>query len=341
MGRTQDEIYIDVVAGDGGNGCLSFRREKFIPRGGPDGGDGGDGGDVILVASSSLQDLRELARRRLYSAAQGKKGGKSKSTGARGASLSLPVPLGTLVYMRETGEKLSDLTAEGQEFTVARGGKGGIGNAHFRTSIVRAPKRTTPGAAGERRKLRLELRMLADVGLCGLPNAGKSSLLRALSRARPLVGDYPFTTLNPQLGVIADFNSSFQIADVPGLVEDAAEGRGLGHRFLRHLMRTRLLIHVVDAGSADGADIGGQIRVIERELGSFDESLAGRPRWLVLNKVDLWPDAADQELPAQVRAQIGADQPLYTLSAQTGAGCGALLADLKTFFSAEANERSA
>ena len=341
MGRTQDEVYIEVVAGDGGNGCLSFRREKFVPRGGPDGGDGGDGGDVSLIASSSLQDLRELARRRLYRAPHGQKGGKSKSTGARGTSLSLPVPLGTLVYMRETGERLADLTVEGQEFTVALGGKGGIGNAHFRTSIVRAPRRTTLGAVGERRKLRLELRMLADVGLCGLPNAGKSSLLRALSKARPRVGDYPFTTLNPQLGVVADFNNSFQIADVPGLVEDAAEGRGLGHRFLRHLMRTRLLIHVVDAGSADGADIAGQIRVIERELDSFDESLVERPRWLVLNKVDLWPDAADQELPALMRAQIGADQPLYPLSAKTGAGCGALLADLKTFFSGEAGEQSA
>ena len=205
MGRIQDETHIDVVAGDGGNGCLSFRREKFIARGGPDGGDGGDGGDVILVATSSLQDLRDLTRRRLYCATQGQKGGKSKSNGARGASRSLPVPLGTLVYMRETGEKLADLTARGQKFTVARGGKGGIGNAHFRSSIVRAPRRTTPGAAGERRKLRLELRLLADVGLCGLPNAGKSSLLKALSNARPRIGDYPFTTLNPQVGVIADF----------------------------------------------------------------------------------------------------------------------------------------
>ncbi len=341
MGRTRDEIHIDVVAGDGGNGCLSFRREKFIPRGGPDGGDGGDGGDVVLVASSSLQDLRQLARRRLYRAAQGQKGGKSKSTGARGASLSLPVPLGTLVYMRETDEKLADLTAEGQEFTVACGGKGGIGNAHFRTSIVRAPRRTTPGAVGERRKLRLELRMLADVGLCGLPNAGKSSLLRALSKARPRVGDYPFTTLNPQIGVISDFNNSFQIADVPGLVEHAAEGCGLGHRFLRHLMRTRLLLHVVDAGSADGAAVADQIRVIERELESFDLSLAERPRWLVLNKIDLWPEAADQQLPALVRARLGAGQPLYTVSAETGVGCEALLADLKTFFSDEADERSA
>ena len=341
MGRARDEVHIDVVAGDGGDGFRSFRREKYIPRGGPDGGDGGDGGDVILVASSSLQDLRDLTRRRRYPAAPGQKGGKSKSTGARGASLSLPVPLGTLVYMRETGEKLADLTAEGQEFMVARGGKGGIGNAHFRTSIVRAPRRTTPGAAGDRRRLRLELRMLADVGLCGLPNAGKSSLLRALSSARPRVGDYPFTTLIPQIGVVADFDNSIQIADVPGLVENAAEGRGLGHRFLRHLMRTRLLLHVVDAGSADFTGIAEQIRVIEAELESFDESLINRPRWLVLNKVDLWSDAAHQEFSARVGALGGADQPLYALSAQTGAGCEALQADLKTFFADKVRERSA
>ena len=286
-----DEAAIIVEAGAGGNGCLSFRREKYIPRGGPDGGDGGDGGDVVLCADASLNTLVDFRFRRRFRAERGRHGQGKDRTGRSGADLRVPVPAGTVVVAADSGETLGELTASGEEMTVARGGRRGLGNARFKSSTNRAPRRTTEGSPGECRELLLELKLLADVGLVGMPNAGKSTLIRAVSAARPKVADYPFTTLIPNLGVVRRGpDRSFVMADIPGLVEGASDGAGLGIRFLRHLSRTRVLLHLVDVAAAlGGADPVEQVHVIERELAGFDPDLARRERWLVPTKLDLVP----------------------------------------------------
>jgi GTPase len=286
-----DEATIDVKAGDGGNGAVSFRREKFIPKGGPDGGDGGDGGGVYLVADAGLNTLADFRYDRRFRAQRGENGSGRNCTGKSGEDLEVRVPAGTLVYDEETGELLGDLVSAEQRLLVARGGFHGIGNARYKSSTNRAPRQSKPGTPGEQRTLRLELKLLADVGLLGKPNAGKSTLIRAISSARPKVADYPFTTLYPNLGVVrVAAHRSFVVADIPGLIEGAAEGAGLGIQFLKHLSRTGLLLHLVDVAPPDGSDPVDDVHTIVNELAKFSAELGERERWLVLNKVDLLPD---------------------------------------------------
>ncbi len=283
-----DEATIRVEAGDGGNGVVSFRREKYIPKGGPDGGDGGDGGNVFLLADTNLNTLVDYKFTKFYKAERGQNGMSADCTGAKGSDIILKVPVGTRVTDKETGEVLGDLRSEGALLRVAKGGRHGFGNTHFKSSTNRAPRQKTNGTPGERRILELELLLVADVGLLGLPNAGKSTFIRSVSAARPKVADYPFTTLVPNLGVVKTGDGeSFVIADVPGLIEGAAQGAGLGHRFLRHLERCRVLLHLVDALPVDGSDPVENARVIEKELKEYAHDLYEKPRWLVLNKVDL------------------------------------------------------
>lgn len=311
-----DEANLRVEAGDGGHGCLSFRREKYVPHGGPDGGDGGDGGSVYLIADHNLNTLYDYRINRVFKAERGRNGAGKNRTGSKGAEHYLPVPVGTLCYARETGELIGDLTSDGQTLCVARGGFHGLGNARFKSSTNQAPRKTTDGTLGEIRELRLELKLLADVGLVGLPNAGKSTLLSAISGARPRIADYPFTTLQPQVGVVSVGPlRSFTLVDLPGLIEGAAAGVGLGHRFLRHVQRTRLLLHLVDVVDAEGRDPVDQVRLIAEELDQFSSDLAARPRWLVLNKTDAL--ASDQVITLRdrlVRALSWAE-PIYTVSA--------------------------
>lgn len=283
-----DEATIRVEAGDGGNGVVSFRREKYIPKGGPDGGDGGDGGNVYMLADTNLNTLVDYKFTKFYKAERGQNGMSSDCTGARGADIVLKVPVGTRITDKETGEVIGDLRTEGEMLRVAKGGRRGFGNTHFKSSTNRAPRQKTNGTLGERRILELELLLVADVGLLGLPNAGKSTFIRSVSAARPKVADYPFTTLVPNLGVVKTGDGeSFVIADVPGLIEGAAQGAGLGHRFLRHLERCRVLLHLVDAKPADESDPVENACVIEKELKEYAHDLYEKPRWLVLNKVDL------------------------------------------------------
>jgi GTP-binding protein len=286
-----DEADIRVEAGSGGDGSVSFRREKFVPRGGPDGGDGGDGGSVYLVAREGVNTLVDFRVRRRFRAESGRGGSGQNMTGASGSDLLIEVPKGTEIGDLDTGEALGDLTHDGQRLLVAKGGQGGRGNTRFKTSVNRAPRQFDRGGAGESRHLQLALKLLADVGLLGAPNAGKSTLTRALSAARPKVADYPFTTLHPQLGVVSvGTERSFVIADIPGLIEGASAGAGLGIRFLKHLERTRLLLHVLDAcAELSGGDPVELHRAVEGEVGLYSEALATRPRWLVLNKLDLLP----------------------------------------------------
>lgn len=317
-----DEATIEVHAGDGGNGALSFRREKFIPFGGPDGGDGGDGGSVYLVARSNLNTLADFRHTRRFRAQRGENGGPAHCTGHAGADLEVPIPAGTLVWDVDTEEQLGDLTHEGQRLKVAQGGFHGLGNARFKSSVNRAPRQTTPGKPGETRTLRLELKLLADVGLLGFPNAGKSTLIRAISAARPKVADYPFTTLHPNLGVVAlAAHRSFVVADVPGLIEGAAEGAGLGIQFLKHLARTSLLLHLVDAVPlGEVTDPVEQVQKIAAELAKFNPELAARERWLVLNKMDMLPEA---EQPGHTQAIVERLQwqgPVFAISALSGLG---------------------
>jgi GTP-binding protein len=326
-----DEASINVIAGDGGRGCVSFRREKFIPRGGPDGGDGGDGGSVYFVASRGLNTLADFRFNRRFSAENGEPGSGSQCTGRGGASLRIPVPAGTRIIEADTGELLGDLTQEGQELMVAAGGKGGRGNQHFKSSVNRAPRQSGPGTPGERRSLRLELTLLADVGLLGKPNAGKSTLLRAVSAARPRVADYPFTTLHPGLGVVSVGPlRSFVMADIPGLIEGAAEGAGLGTRFLRHLGRTRLLVHLVDVAPFDGSDAAHDACTVVAELERFNPALAARERWLVLNKTDLLDEVAIEAAEQAICTALGHTGKVHRISALTGAGTARLAADLMT-----------
>lgn len=322
-----DEAVITVEAGAGGPGCMNFRREKYIPFGGPDGGDGGDGGGVYLQASEGLNTLVHLRYQRRFRARNGEPGRSGQCSGRAGADCSVRVPPGTLVYDAGTGELIADLVRDGQRALVARGGLHGRGNMHFKSSTNRAPRRTTRGYPGELRELRLELSLLADVGLVGLPNAGKSSLLRAVSAARPKVADYPFTTLYPGLGVVrVDDEQDFVIADIPGLIAGAATGAGLGVQFLRHLARTRLLLHVVDIGSeADPAAIAAEIATVEAELRTFSEALSARERRLVLNKIDLVAPEALEQRCAAVLAHARWEGPVHRISALSGAGCRELV----------------
>ncbi|WP_298136381.1 Obg family GTPase CgtA [Acidiferrobacter sp.] len=325
-----DEATIHVQAGDGGNGALSFRREKFVPRGGPDGGDGGDGGSIYFEARSGLNTLADFRYTRQFRAANGGGGSGRQRSGRKGPDLVVAVPIGTLVRDEETGDLLGDLTRDGARLLVAKGGRGGLGNTHFKSSTNRAPRRTVPGAPGEGRGLFLELQVLADVGLVGLPNAGKSTFLRAVSEARPKVADYPFTTLHPELGVVTvERHRSFVIADIPGLIAGAHEGAGLGMQFLRHLTRTRLLLHLVDVAPVDPqADVRKDVRVIEEELRLFDEDLGSRERWLVFNKADLWPEDERLSRAEALRKALGWDGPYAVVSAIKGWGCMELMGRL-------------
>ncbi|WP_137008650.1 GTPase ObgE [Aquitalea aquatilis] len=286
-----DEARIEVMAGKGGNGAASFRREKYVPFGGPDGGDGGKGGSVYAVADENVNTLVEYRFVKKYLAQDGERGRGADCYGKGGDDIELHMPVGTVIADHDTGEVVADLTHHGQRVMIARGGKGGLGNIHFKSSTNRAPRQSTPGEEGEQRTLKLELKVLADVGLLGMPNAGKSTFIRSVSAARPKVADYPFTTLHPNLGVVRmDDTSSFVIADIPGLIEGAAEGAGLGHRFLKHLQRTGLLLHIVDVAPFDPeVDPVREARAIVAELEKYDDELHGKPRWLVLNKLDMLP----------------------------------------------------
>jgi len=317
-----DEATLKVNAGNGGRGCVSFRREKFIPFGGPDGGDGGSGGSVILRAAEGINTLADFRIQRTYKAKNGEGGSGNDCTGRGGEDLWIAVPVGTTVQDAETGETLGDLTAAGQELKVAQGGKGGWGNARYKSSTNRAPRQFGPGLAGEKRTLALELKVIADVGLLGLPNAGKSTLIRAVSAARPRVADYPFTTLHPNLGVVyCGEHRSFVMADIPGLIEGAAEGAGLGIRFLKHLQRTRVLLHLVDILPPDPeADPVKNARAIVAELKKFSADLAAKPRWLVLNKRDLMPDAEAEEHAREIVRRLRHKGPVFLISAATGRG---------------------
>lgn len=325
-----DEASIRVEAGKGGNGCLSFRREKFIPRGGPDGGDGGDGGSIYLEGDAGLNTLADFRHARDYRAQNGQGGSGRNMTGRSGEDLVIRVPLGTLVSDLGTNEVIGEVTEPDQRLLVAQGGQGGLGNARFKSSTNRAPRKTVPGTPGERRELGLELQVLADVGLLGLPNAGKSTFLRAVSEARPRVADYPFTTLYPNLGVVRVGElSSFVIADIPGLIEGAADGAGLGIQFLKHLSRTRLLLHLVDLAPFDPqADPVRDARAIIGELERFSPELAGRERWLVLNKMDLLAEEERDKAGAAFVEALGWQGPVYRISAISGEGCKALVGDI-------------
>ena len=336
-----DEATVQVEAGSGGNGCASFRREKFVPRGGPDGGDGGHGGSVYLIARSGINTLAEFRVQRRFAAENGRGGAGRQRTGASGDDLYVPVPAGTLVSDIDTEEVLGDLAAPGQTLKVAQGGRGGLGNSRFKSSVNRAPRKFTTGGPGEKRRLALELMLLADVGLVGLPNAGKSTLLRALSAARPKVADYPFTTLHPHLGVVrVEADRSFVIADIPGLIEGAAQGAGLGIQFLRHLQRTRLLVHVVEVAESGGAMAPEEaVRTIESELESYSDDLAARPRWLAVNKLDLLPRDQWDNVVDSLSAALDWEGPAFGISAATGEGAGKLARSVMDYLEAAKSVR--
>lgn len=306
-----DEAKIEVVAGRGGNGAASFRREKFVPRGGPDGGDGGRGGSIFALADENVNTLVEYRFVKHYQAKNGEKGHGADRYGRGADDIELHLPVGTLIRDADTGALVADLTHHGQRVCVAKGGKGGLGNIHFKSSVNRAPKQATPGEEGEARTLNLELKVLADVGLLGMPNAGKSTLISAVSAARPKIADYPFTTLHPNLGVVrTDENHSFVMADIPGLIEGAAEGAGLGHRFLKHLSRTGLLLHVVDLAPFDSdTNPAATAQAIIDELRQYDQALYEKPRWLVLNKIDMLPENERATAIDQFLADLGWDYP--------------------------------
>jgi GTP-binding protein len=322
-----DEASITVIAGKGGNGSASFRREKFIPFGGPDGGDGGRGGSVFLEGDSGLNTLVDFRHLRKYKAQNGQGGSGRNMTGKSGEDIVIRVPLGTIVTDEETGDHIGDVKTDGQRLLVANGGKGGLGNLHFKSSTNRAPRQTVPGAPGEERGLHLELKVLADVGLLGFPNAGKSTLISTVSAARPKVADYPFTTLYPNLGVVRiDVERSFVIADIPGLIEGAAEGTGLGIQFLKHLQRTRLLLHLVDlAPLSPDDDPVAQVRQLEREMEKFDPALLDKPRWLVFTKADLLPDTEARERAERAVRELEWAAPWVLVSSATHRGTDELM----------------
>ena len=317
-----DEAEIRVAAGAGGNGCVSFRREKFIPLGGPDGGDGGKGGSVWLVADEGINTLIDFRHQRSFNARRGENGMGRQKTGAHGDDEIIRVPVGTVIINVDTDEEIGDLTRNGQRLLVATGGFGGKGNIHFKSSTNRSPQRAIPGEPGEERTIRMELKLLADVGLLGFPNAGKSTFIRAVSAAKPRVADYPFTTLHPNLGVVrVERDRSFVVADIPGLIEGASEGAGLGIQFLKHVMRTRLLLHLVDMAPADEAvDPVAQVKAIEKELKQFEPELLQRPRWLVLNKADLLPPEEREKQALAIVKRLRWKAPWFVVSAATGEG---------------------
>lgn len=322
-----DEAFIDIAAGDGGNGCVSFRHEKYKEFGGPNGGDGGRGGHVFAVADPNLNTLVDFRYARRHEAKRGEHGMGSDMFGAAGADITLKMPVGTILSDAETGEVLYELLKPGEVVTIAKGGDGGFGNMRFKSAINRAPRQKTPGWPGEKKSLKLELKVLADVGLLGMPNAGKSTLISAISNARPRIADYPFTTLHPNLGVVrVGPSQSFVVADLPGLIEGASDGAGLGHLFLRHLQRTRLLLHVVDmAPFDDSIDNVAQAKAIVNELKKYDPKLYRKPRWLVLNKLDMVPEDKRAELVATFVRRMRFKGPVFEISALTREGCEGLV----------------
>ena len=332
-----DEAEITVAAGNGGNGCIAFRREKFIPLGGPNGGDGGDGGDVWLQADENLNTLVDFRHETRFKAQRGENGMGSQMYGKAGEDKVIVVPVGTVVHNVDTDEVIGDMTAHGQRLLVAKGGKGGLGNMHFKSSVNRTPRRATPGTEGETRVLRLELKLLADVGLLGFPNAGKSTFIRAVSAATPKVADYPFTTLYPNLGVVSvEVGRSFVIADIPGLIEGAADGAGLGSLFLRHVQRTRLLLHLVDIAPMDyeGSAVSPaeQVRAIENELRKYDPAMLEKPRWLVLNKADLMFEDEARAAAEAIVAELDWKEPWYITSALGREGTRPIMLAVQAFF---------
>ena len=327
--RFVDEATINVIAGDGGTGVVSFRREKYIPFGGPDGGDGGDGGSVYLVGDHDINTLADFRHVRTYTAESGTRGAGRQMTGKGGEDLYIPVPIGTLIYDDDIDELIGDITRNNQKIKVAQGGFHGLGNTRFKSSVNQAPRRCTAGSPGERRSLRLELKVLADVGLLGLPNAGKSTFIRSVSAARPKVANYPFTTLFPNLGVVrVGINQSFVIADIPGIIEGASEGAGLGIQFLKHLSRTQLLLHIIDLAPFDGSDPVEQAVTIINELDSFSHELAEKPRWLVLNKADLLDEDELNEKRDDIIKRLDWKGPVYTISAISKNGTEQLAFDI-------------
>lgn len=334
-----DEARIEVAGGKGGNGVASFRREKFIPKGGPDGGDGGRGGNVYAVADCNINTLIDYRYARKHFARNGENGRGSDCYGAAGNDIELRMPVGTLVTDADSGELIADLTQHGQRYLLARGGKGGLGNLHFKSSTNRAPRQCTPGEEGEHRFLNLELKVLADVGLLGMPNAGKSTFISAISNARPKIADYPFTTLHPQLGVVrVGPEQSFVVADIPGLIEGAAEGAGLGHLFLRHLSRTKLLLHLIDMAPFDPeADPAQEARALVNELRKYDESLYQKPRWIVFNKIDLIPESEqDSKIDDLIESlDLSSDDRVFVISAATREGCAELISAVAEYLDVE------
>lgn len=334
-----DEALISVAAGNGGNGAVSFRREKYVPRGGPDGGDGGRGGSIIILADRNLNTLIDYRYTRNYRAEHGENGRGADCFGKGGADLVLRVPVGTVITDAATGELLDDLSSDGSSTIVAKGGSGGLGNLRFKSSTNRAPRQSTHGEPGESKELKLELKVLADVGLLGMPNAGKSSFIRVVSAARPKVADYPFTTLQPNLGVVrVASNQSFVIADIPGLIRGASSGAGLGHRFLKHLQRTRILLHIIDAAPMDpSVDPVDEANAIVEELKNYDESLFQKPRWVVLNKIDLIPEHERDAAVNELTGRLSSNYPVFQVSAATGEGCIALCQKIMQFLEATRN----
>lgn len=332
-----DEATIEVAAGDGGNGCASFRHEKYKEFGGPDGGDGGRGGHVYAVADSSLNTLVDFRYTRRFEAHRGEHGKGSDMFGVKGDDIVLKMPVGTIIADAETGEVLHELLQPGEQITIAKGGDGGFGNMHYKSSTNRAPRQKTPGWAGEKRTLKLELKVLADVGLLGMPNAGKSTLIAAISNARPKIADYPFTTLYPNLGVVRVApEKSFVVADVPGLIEGASEGAGLGHQFLRHLQRTRLLLHMLDVAPFDeGVDPVVQAKAIVAELKKFDQKLYDKPRWLVLNKLDMVSAEERESRVKDIVKRLKYKGPVFEISALTREGCERLVQSVYEYLSKE------
>ncbi|MCF6767721.1 Obg family GTPase CgtA [Thiotrichales bacterium 19S11-10] len=333
-----DEVVIHVEAGKGGNGCLSFRREKYVPKGGPDGGNGGDGGSVYIIGNRNVNTLVDYRYVRSYKAKNGQPGAGSNCTGRSGEDLYLTVPVGTVIYDVASGDTIGEILTHKQVICVAKGGKHGLGNINFKSSVNQAPRKTTPGEDGEIRDIRFELKLLADVGLLGFPNAGKSTLIRSVSQATPKVADYPFTTMYPGLGVVrVNPLESFVMADIPGVIEGASQGAGLGLRFLKHLSRTSLVLHVVDIAPMDESDPLDSIRKVEKELLTYSEDLAKKPRWLVLNKVDVLGDNAES-VCKQLIKKLEFKGPVYQISALTNHGTQRLIYDIMEYIKGENKE---
>ncbi|MBI6528558.1 Obg family GTPase CgtA [Proteus vulgaris] len=335
-----DEAKILIVAGDGGNGCVSFRREKYIPNGGPDGGDGGDGGDVYMIADENLNTLIDYRFTKSYRAERGENGHSRDCTGKRGQDITISVPVGTRVRDLATNEIIADLTVHGQKQMVAKGGFHGLGNTRFKSSVNRAPRQRTMGTPGESREVLLELMLLADVGMLGMPNAGKSTFIRAVSAAKPKVADYPFTTLVPSLGVVRmDNHQSFVVADIPGLIEGAADGAGLGIQFLKHLERCRVLLHLIDIDPIDGSDPVENAQIIVSELEKYSEKLAQKPRWLVFNKVDLLDEEEAKEKAKAIVEALGWDENYYMIAAINQEGVKKLCWNIMEFLNVTPREQ--